>query len=124
MIGVGLGYRWADPVAGLAVTLFICHVGFEVTREIVHHLMDGVKPEHLDAAQRAAQTVPGVQQVSVRGRWMGRSLALEVEGELPADTTIQQAERIGCLVEQAVYRTVEEARRVHWTPRESHRQSH
>jgi divalent metal cation (Fe/Co/Zn/Cd) transporter len=87
-------------------------------REIIRHLMDGVEPEHLDAARRAAQAVPGVQSVSVRGRWMGRSLAVEIEGGLAADTTIEQAERIGCLVEQAVYGAVEEARRVKWIPRE------
>lgn len=120
LIGVGLGYRWADPVAGFAVTLFIAHVGFEVIREIVHHLMDGVEPEHLQAARQAAESVPGVEHVDVRGRWMGRSLALEVEGEVPAATTIEQAERIGCRVEQAVYGVVEEARRVKWIPREHH----
>jgi divalent metal cation (Fe/Co/Zn/Cd) transporter len=26
LVGVALGYRWADPVAGFAVTLFILHV--------------------------------------------------------------------------------------------------
>ncbi len=48
LVGVALGYRWADPIAGFAVTLFILHVGWEVTSEIVHHLMDGVEPEHVD----------------------------------------------------------------------------
>jgi cation diffusion facilitator family transporter len=117
LIGVGLGYRWADPVAGFAVTLFIAHVGLEVTREIVHHLMDGVEPEHLDAATRAAQAVPGVERVSVRGRWMGRSLLLEVAGQVAADTTIEQSEHIGCGVVQAVYGAVAEARQVTWIPR-------
>jgi cation diffusion facilitator family transporter len=117
LIGVALGYRWADPVAGFAVTLFIAHVGVEVTREIVRHLMDGVEPQHLDAAKRAAQAVPGVERANVRGRWMGRSLILEVEGQVAADTTIEQSERIGCSVVQAVYGAVEEARQVTWIPR-------
>jgi len=117
LIGVGLGYRWADPVAGFAVTLFIAHVGLDVTREIVHHLMDGVEPEHLDAAKRAALAVPGVERVRVRGRWMGRSLILEVEGRVAADMTIEQSERIGCRVVQAVHDAVEEARQVIWIPR-------
>jgi cation diffusion facilitator family transporter len=50
LVGVAFGYRWADPFAGFAVTLFIVHVGWEVTSEILHHLMDGVEPEHLEAA--------------------------------------------------------------------------
>lgn len=57
---VAAGYQWGDPVAGLAVTLFICHVGVEVTRDLLHRLMDGVDPEHLDAARTAAADVPGV----------------------------------------------------------------
>jgi cation diffusion facilitator family transporter len=71
LIGVAFGYRWADPIAGLAVTLFIVHVGWEVTSEIVHHLMDGVEPENLEAARQAARGVPGVYDVAVRGRWDG-----------------------------------------------------
>jgi divalent metal cation (Fe/Co/Zn/Cd) transporter len=30
---VALGQSWGDPVAGLAVAAFICHVGYEVTGE-------------------------------------------------------------------------------------------
>jgi cation diffusion facilitator family transporter len=117
LIGVALGYSWADPIAGFAVTLFILHVFWEVTREIVHHLMDGVEPEHVDAARTAALSVPGVQGAIVRGRWMGRSLTLEIEGEMPKDTTLEQAEDKGRAVEAVVRETVEEVRHVRWIPR-------
>jgi len=42
LVIVATGRRWGDPIAGFVVTLFIVQVGFTVTREIVHHLMDGV----------------------------------------------------------------------------------
>jgi divalent metal cation (Fe/Co/Zn/Cd) transporter len=100
------------------VTLFIVHVGWEVTSEILHHLMDGVEPEHLEAARRAASSVPEVGDVSVRGRWMGRSLTLEVEGHLPGDTSLTRAGEIGQTVEDAVREAVEEARHVSWIPRD------
>jgi len=58
----------------------ILHVFWEVTREILHHLLDGVEPEDVDAARKAALSVPGVQPGTYRGRWMGRSLTLEIEG--------------------------------------------
>jgi cation diffusion facilitator family transporter len=108
LVGVAFGYRWADPIAGFAVTLFIQHVGWEVTSEILHHLMDGVEPEHLGAARTAASSVPNVHDVSVRGRWMGRSLTLEVEGRLPGETPLARAEEIGQAVEAAVRDAVEE----------------
>jgi hypothetical protein len=34
--GVAAGQPWGDPVAGLAVTAFICHVGWEVTSDVTH----------------------------------------------------------------------------------------
>jgi hypothetical protein len=67
--------------------------------------------------------MPGVEHVVVRGRWMGRSLTLEIEGDVSADTTIEQAQSIGSSVVQAVYDAVEKARRVQWIPRERHRLS-
>src|ERR1700728_2296325 len=30
LVAVALGQSWGDPVAGLAVTAFICHVGYQV----------------------------------------------------------------------------------------------
>jgi cation diffusion facilitator family transporter len=108
---VALGYRWGDPIAGFAVTLFILHVGYEVTGEILHHLMDGVDADEVEAARRAASTVTN-DNVSVRGRWMGRSLLLEVEVPVPADVAVGAAQAIGRQVEAAIVEAVPAARRV------------
>jgi cation diffusion facilitator family transporter len=115
LIAVALGYRWGDPVAGFAVTLFIVHVGYEVTTEIAHHLLDGVEPDHVRNARAAAESVPGVRRVSVRGRWMGRSLVFDVDGELDADTALLDADLIGAQVIEAVHDAVDETRIVRWS---------
>jgi divalent metal cation (Fe/Co/Zn/Cd) transporter len=50
LVGLGavaLGFRLGDPIAGIAVTLFICHVGYEVTRDVVHRLANSVDPDRL-----------------------------------------------------------------------------
>jgi cation diffusion facilitator family transporter len=120
LAGLGLvaaGYPWGDPIAGFAVTLFILHVGYEVTRDILAHLMDSVEPEDLVAAEAAAATVPGVTEVSARARWMGRSLLIEVDGTLGEEVTLRAAEEIGHSVKHAVLERVDSARLVHWTPR-------
>lgn len=117
LIGVALGYRWADPLAGCAVTLFICHVGYEVTEQVVHHLMDGVDAEHLAAAETAVRQLPGIRAARVRGRWMGRSLMFDVEGELDGNTSLAEASALARRVEDAVHNAVEEARQVCWIPR-------
>jgi len=116
LVLVGLGQRWGDPIAGFAVTVFIVHVGVEVTRQIAGHLMDGVEPEPLEAARRAAETVPGVAGPLVRGRWLGRGLVLELEGHLAPGCSLAEADQIGAAVREAVLAAVEQARVVHWTP--------
>ncbi|GAC1596797.1 MAG: cation diffusion facilitator family transporter [Acidimicrobiales bacterium] len=117
LVGVALGYGWADGVAGLLVTAFIVHVGWEVTSEIVSHLMDGVDPEMIAAAEAAALEVNPIQHVHARGRWIGRSLIIEIEGFVPADMTILAAESLGRFVEERVVTAVPEGRAVFWIPR-------
>ena len=57
LVAVALGQSWGDPVAGLAVTAFICHVGYEVTKDVVHRLADGVDPDVITTAEAAARIV-------------------------------------------------------------------
>jgi cation diffusion facilitator family transporter len=117
LVLVALGQRWGDPIAGFAVTLFILHVGYQVTGQILHHLMDGVDAQVISAAREAARSVAGADDAIVRGRWMGRSLVLEIEAELDDDVTLQHADRLGARVETAVYEAVPAARRIQWCPR-------
>jgi divalent metal cation (Fe/Co/Zn/Cd) transporter len=114
---VAAGWRWADAVAGLVVTGFILHVGLEVTRTLLQHLVDGIDPELLAAAKRAVLGVPGIAHAHVRPRWMGRSLIVEVEGFVPAGATVAAGEAIGRAVEGAVAAAVPESRAVLWCPR-------
>jgi cation diffusion facilitator family transporter len=113
---VALGYRWGDPIAGFAVTLFILHVGYQVTGQMLHHLMDGIDVGVVDAARMAAQSAAGVEEVEVRGRWMGRSLVLDVEATLGASLPLAEADEIGARVQTAVYHAVPSARVVLWRP--------
>jgi cation diffusion facilitator family transporter len=119
LVGLGLvalGNRWGDPIAGFAVTLFILHVGYQVTGQMLHHLMDGIDSHVVDDARKAAKSVPGVDDVEVRGRWMGRSLVLDVEATLGAAVTLGHAAKIGARVQTAVYKAVPSARIVQWRP--------
>jgi len=62
LIAVAAGQPWGDPVAGLAITVVICHVGYEVTADVARRLADGVDPSIITAAEAAAGSVPGVLQ--------------------------------------------------------------
>ena len=110
---VAAGYQWGDPVAGFAITLFICHVGYEVTKDMLARLMDGLDPGDLDAAETAASAVTGIRSATVRGRWMGRTLLLEVETRLDGSIPLADADQISRQVEAAVACAVPAAGRVH-----------
>ena len=117
LVGVAVGLRWADAVAGLFVTVFIAHVGWEVTTDLLVHLMDGVDPDVVSRVVSASEAIPGIVHAHVRARWMGRTLVIEVEGYLSPETTLRDSEEVGSAVRYAVAQTVPESRAVVWIPR-------
>jgi cation diffusion facilitator family transporter len=117
LIGVAIGWAWADAVAGIVVTGFICHVGYEVTTDIAHRLLDGVEPEIITTAEATAVAVPGVQHAHARARWTGRTLRVEVEGFLDPDTPLAAADQIGRSVAAALTARIPEMHSFTWTAR-------
>jgi cation diffusion facilitator family transporter len=117
LFAVELGFRLGDPIAGFFITLFIMHVGYEVTRDVFYHLMDGIEPEYIERARDVAAAVAGVPVPMVRGRWLGRSLVLELEPTLGADVSLGDADAISCRIEEAVLAAIEEAESVIVMPR-------
>ncbi len=117
LIGVALGWGWADAVAGIVVTAFICHVGWEVTADIAHRLLDGVDPEIITTAETAATGVPGVLHAHVRARWTGRTLRVEVEGFLDPETPLAEADRIGRSVASTLAPQIPEMHSFTWSAR-------
>jgi hypothetical protein len=100
-VAVAFGQPWDDPVAGLAITALICHVGWEVTTGVVHRLADGVDQGVVTAAESAAGSVPGVVHAHARARWTGRTLRVEVEGWVDPDMTARDADALGRQLPQA-----------------------
>jgi cation diffusion facilitator family transporter len=76
--GVALGWTWADPVVGLAITVAILTVGWQAARDIGARLMDSVDPAVTDMAEATLRATPGVLGAEpVRLRWVGRRLRAE-----------------------------------------------
>jgi cation diffusion facilitator family transporter len=117
LIAVAFGQPWGDPVAGLAVTAFICHVGYEVTADVVHRLADGVDPAVITTAEAAAGSVPGVIHAHARARWTGRTLRVEIEGWVDPDLPARDADALGRLVADSLSRQLPEAGSFTWTTR-------
>ena len=78
--GMALGWTWADPVIGLAITAAILTVGWQAARDVGRRLMDSVDPALTDRAETTLRVTPGVLGAGpVRLRWVGRSLRAECE---------------------------------------------
>ncbi|MDQ2813708.1 MAG: cation diffusion facilitator family transporter [Actinomycetota bacterium] len=117
LVAVTLGFRWGDPIAGIAVTLFICHVGWEVTADVARRLADGIDPAVITSAEAAAGTVAGVVHAHARARWTGRTLRVEAEGWTHPDLTVSQADALGQQVALAVAGQVPDMGSFSWTTR-------
>jgi cation diffusion facilitator family transporter len=116
LIGVAIGWTWADGVAGLAVTVFIAHVGYEVTRDLLTHLMDGVDEDLIGRAETAALDIPGVTSAVAKARWSGRQLRVQVLAVLEPPIDLTDADHTARHVELAVLDALPQARHVEVTP--------
>jgi cation diffusion facilitator family transporter len=117
LVAVALGFRWGDPIAGIAVTLFICHVGYEVTADVVRRLADGVDPGIVASAESAAGSVAGVVHAHARARWTGRVLRVEIEGWVDPALTVSGADALGQRVALEVARQLPDMGSFTWTAR-------
>ncbi len=92
--GAALGWRWADPVVGLAITVAIASVTWGAARQVLARLMDAVDPALVEQATAALRHVEGVVAVDrVRLRWIGHALRAEVDLSVPGGVTIEDAHR-------------------------------
>jgi cation diffusion facilitator family transporter len=93
--GVAAGWRQADPIIGLVITVAILAVLRTAARDIYRRLMDAVDPALIDAAETALAAEPGVLAVrSVRMRWIGHQLHAEAELVIDPATTLQGAHHL------------------------------
>lgn len=117
LVGVLAGWRPADAIAGIVVTFFICHVGWEVTTDVCHRLMDGVDSDVIVTAERAASEVAGVRHAHARARWTGRTLHVEIQAWIDAGTTFADSQVLGQHVADLVSSRITEMREFSWIPR-------
>ena len=110
--GVAIGWGWADPVVGLAITLAILLVLRAAARDVFRRLMDGVEPELVDAAEAALTGVPGVLGVQdLRMRWVGHEVHAEAAVHVGPGGTFAAADAVAREAEQRLLLSVPRLRR-------------
>ncbi|MDR7274741.1 cation diffusion facilitator family transporter [Catenuloplanes atrovinosus] len=101
--GAALGWRWADPVAGLGIAAGIAAVLAVAVKEVFGRMLDAVDPALVDRAHAALRATPRVTGVErVRLRWLGHSLHAEAEIAVPGTLRVDEAHRIAHDAEHAL----------------------
>jgi cation diffusion facilitator family transporter len=94
-IGVAFGFRPADPIVGLAITLAILVVLRDAGREVLRRLMDAVDPGLVEQVRTELLATPGVLGLGdVRLRWIGHALRAECEVVVAHDLSVVDAHTI------------------------------
>lgn len=117
--GVSLGWGWADPVIGLAITAAIVSVLWSAAREVFARLLDAVDPDLVDTAEDAIGSAPGVRRVDqVRLRWVGHSLHVETTVSVDPELSLAAAHEIAHQAEHHLFHALPrlEAATVHAHP--------
>jgi cation diffusion facilitator family transporter len=93
--GVALGWKAADPIIGLFITIAILGVLRSAVRQVGARLMDAVDPGLVDEATAAVLSVEGVHDVrELRIRWIGHTLRAEVDATVDTEISLVQAHNI------------------------------
>lgn len=104
VVGVWLGWPWADPVMGFIIGTAILVIVRDAAREMWHRLMDAMAPETIEAIEHTASHVDGVQSIhDVRARWIGHRVHSEIHVEVDCDLTVAQSHKIAEEVRHALF---------------------
>jgi cation diffusion facilitator family transporter len=109
-IGIALGFRQADPIVGLMITLAILLVLRDAARQVYRRLMDAVDEDLVTSVETVLLETPGVVRVGrVRLRWIGHALRAECEVVVAADLSLTAAHAIAV---DAEHRLLHDVRRL------------
>lgn len=125
--GVALGWRWADPVIALVITVVILGVLRSAARQVFARLMDAVDPALVDQIQHVLSQTAGVRRVeAAKVRWIGHSLHAEASITVDPAASLAVAHAIAHESEHHLLHTVHRltGATVHAGPDEPHPVAH
>ena len=121
--GLALGWQWADPVIGLAITVAILGVLRSAIVQVGARLMDAVDPALVDEAVEAIRSVDGVHDVrDLRIRWIGHTLRAEADITVAPDLSVEAAHDLAHHAEEHLLHDVRRltAATIHVSPAGAH----
>jgi cation diffusion facilitator family transporter len=110
LVLTGLGYRWGDTAAAIAVAVMISVLGLRLGRSTVETLLDRAPEGASEKAAAAIGAVPGVVGVDrLRVRMVGPTHFIDAIAKVPRTFPIDRVEEIKRKAQQAVTRALGDA---------------
>jgi cation diffusion facilitator family transporter len=93
---------YADPIAGLFVSLLIIKTAWKLGRESIHNTMDHVLPdEETEEFRDIIQTVPGVKEINqLHAREHGHYVVIDLKISVDPHITVEEGHLIGKAVKK------------------------
>lgn len=101
VIGVWLGFPLSDPIIGILISIAIFALLWGTVRDIGRRLLDGVDPALLARTEAAIAPVAPPES-TVRLRWSGHQLRVEVTAPADPDWTMAEVAKMNHRIEDAV----------------------
>jgi cation diffusion facilitator family transporter len=109
------GYPWVDPLAGAIVALIIFRTGLRILRNSTTELMDAVPSQSLarEIHARLADIVAIRQIEEIHSHRFGPYLVVNLTIGLDGSLSIREGDEICTQIEERLYETMPEIRRVY-----------
>jgi cation diffusion facilitator family transporter len=104
VIGVQLGLRYIDGIAGIIIALFIFWSGFEIAKENIDYLMGKAADENviIEIANKALK-VKGVEGINeLKSHYVGNKFHVEIHIDVNKDATTEESHEIGVKVREEI----------------------
>ena len=113
--GARLGFRILDPLAALFVGVLIAKFAISMLYKSINGILgESIDKTELDAINRIAASVPGVQKIyDIKARKSGQKSLVDLEIGVGPDTKLKVATRICELIKSRVLREIENVGYVH-----------
>ncbi len=104
IIGVQLGLRYVDGIAGILIALFIFRSGFQIAKENIDYLMGKAADENLILEiANVALKIEGVRGLNeLKSHYVGNKFHIEIHIDVDKTTTTEMSHDIGLKVQDAI----------------------
>jgi cation diffusion facilitator family transporter len=105
--GIAIGWRWADPAIGLAITIAILLVLKDAATQVYRRLMDAVDPAITDQIESTLHRTCGVLAApTIQVRWIGHQLHVECAVAVDRRLSLVDAHAIAVHAEHALLHAI------------------